>query len=760
MKSPKNKSRFPISIQAYMDEQQKLKKTIFPMRALLSTLFIFVASFVFSQNLDINPKPHEINLSGFMEVPTHFKLQQKNTDKATQYLLSTFFNNENTSTKGFSIIVGDIHGKFPEKLRKKVPTKSEGYYIDISRKNITVIGRDARGTYYGVRTLMALLNSAKIPLGNISDYPDVAARGVVEGFYGTPWSFGHRIRQIDFYGLNKLNTYIYGPKDDPYHSSPNWRKPYPESEANQLKKLIDRAEQNHVDFVWAIHPGQDIQWNDEDRAALLHKFELMYQLGVRSYAVFFDDISGEGTNPSQQARLLNFLNTEFVKAKKDVKPLIMCPTEYNKSWSKPDGGYLETLGKELDASIRIMWTGNRVVSDIDKETMEWINAKIQRKAFIWWNFPVSDYVRNHLLLGPTYGNGKNIANDVSGFVSNPMEHAEASKIAIYGVADYTWNMAAYQSEKNWLDALKVVMPESYNALEIFARHNSDLGSNGHLYRRDESASFAPEADIFLKNLEADQNIDNFDTIQKEFQAMVEASYILLNSTDNPVLLDEIRPWAEQFKLLAQSGISMLNMYKSLQAKQSKDFERSYHAIKAIKVQMYHLDHQENQNPYQPGVKTGTLVMTPLIDKSFVHLTKAYNKAFHKNLEAETNYNPHKLFTNVAQLKNQQITLRDRTLALNPPLEVIRLNPQSYFGFELQEAGPIKNIAYKLGPATINDNLELEISTDGTVWETLQTKEDKEVLQASVKQAVKYIRIINKSIETVEARIEQFTILVR
>ena len=88
-----------------------------------------------------------------------------------------------------------------------------------------------------------------------------------------------------------------------------------------------------------------------------------------------------------------------------------------------------------------MWTGNRVVADIDQETMKWINAKIQREAFIWWNFPVSDYVRNHLLLDSTYGNGTDIANTISGFVSNPMVHAEASKIAIYGVADYSWNMA-------------------------------------------------------------------------------------------------------------------------------------------------------------------------------------------------------------------------------------------------------------------------------------------------------------------------------
>lgn len=101
-----------------------------------------------------------------------------------------------------------------------------------------------------------------------------------------------------------MNTYIYGPKDDPYHSSPHWRLPYPEKEALQLQELVKTAQENEVDFVWAIHPGKDIRWNREDRELLIAKFEKMYQLGIRSFAVFFDDISGEGTNPQKQAELL------------------------------------------------------------------------------------------------------------------------------------------------------------------------------------------------------------------------------------------------------------------------------------------------------------------------------------------------------------------------------------------------------------------------------------------------------------------------
>ncbi|WP_240915519.1 beta-N-acetylglucosaminidase [Polaribacter sp. 20A6] len=742
------------------NNQQKKNKTNLKMRLTFLIAFVLVSNFSVAQSLDINPTPQQFMSEGSIEMPISFNIQQKNTDKATQHLLSSFFTTDNTDAKGFSIIIGDVDSKISRKLRRKVPGKAESYFIKSTKKSITIIGRDARGTYYGVRTLLALLQNKKMPLGEILDYPDVAARGTVEGFYGTPWSFEHRIRQIDFYGENKLNTYIYGPKDDPYHSSPNWRKPYPENEAAQLKKLIDRAEMNQVDFVWAIHPGKDIKWNDEDRKNLLNKFELMYDLGVRAYAVFFDDISGEGTNPKQQASLLNFLHTDFIKKKKDVKPLIMCPTEYNKGWSKPEGGYLKTLGKELDPSIRIMWTGNTVVADIDKETMNWINTEIDRNAFIWWNFPVSDYVRNHMLLGPTYGNGKDIANDVSGFVSNPMEHAEASKIAIYGVADYSWNMTEYQPEKKWLEALKVVMPKSYKALEVFARHNSDLGQNGHRYRRKESVSFSPKATAFLKQLKAGENIDNFKAVENEFHAMVEASYILLNSSDNAVLLDEIRPWVQQFKLLGQSGLGMLHMHTSLQAKQTDDFERSYNAIIAVKAEMYQIDRTKNQNPYQPGVKTATLVATPLIDDSFAYLTAAYNKEFNKNLAVASNYNPHLLFTNIKQLQNQQISLTDRTLVLNPPLEVIQIAANAYFGFELDKTTRVPNVQYQLENTSIYKKLELQTSTNGTTWATIKTEVKKDAIHVRVNKQVKYIRIINTSTENIETKIIHFKIEVK
>ena len=121
---------------------------------------------------------------------------------------------------------------------------------------------------------------------------------------------------MTFFGRNKLNTYIYGPKNDPYHTSPNWRKPYPEADAAHLAQLIKASDDACVKFTWAVHPGADIKWTDGDFNDIMAKFNQLYDLGCRSFAIFFDDIKGEGTNPQKQVAFLNRLTKEFVEAKR------------------------------------------------------------------------------------------------------------------------------------------------------------------------------------------------------------------------------------------------------------------------------------------------------------------------------------------------------------------------------------------------------------------------------------------------------------
>ena len=568
----------------------------------------------------LHPAPQQMSATGdSISIPTDYRMYvfEEGADEPALKLLYSFLP-YSAEKAGFGIYVGARGDKSVKKFSRNIPQKAEGYYLKIDDNNIVIAGADRRGLFYGVQTLLQLVENGKLPAVEITDYPDVPYRGVVEGFYGKPWSHMARLRQLEFYGRNKMNAYIYGPKDDPYHRTPDWRIPYPEEEAERMRELVQAATDNNVIFYWAIHPGQDIKWNDEDRDNLLRKFEHMYQLGVRGFAVFFDDISGEGTKADKQAELLNYIDDNFIQTKHDVAPLIMCPTEYNKSWTKLEGGYLATLGERLNKDIHIMWTGDKVVETIDMETLDFVNPLIKRKAFIWWNFPVSDYVQPHLLMGEVYGNGLDIKDDISAFVSNPMEYAEASKIAIQSIADYTWNMEAYDSRQSWLQAIRDLMPENAEYLKTFVSHNSDLGPNGHNFQRMESEEIAPALDTLLNEFRDKGTVNRqaYEQVARECNNIITASYMLLTAEDNRPLAKEIKPWLRYFRELGEYGCAVLDMVRTAAEKDTENFEAAYRRAKALRAIMHMTDDTSNRDHRQPGVKCGTKRLLPAFDSLF------------------------------------------------------------------------------------------------------------------------------------------------
>lgn len=730
----------------------------------LAIICLFAGCNVFAQNMDVQPVPQQISFAD-KQITLTETYQLSGETEANPYAvqeLKQVFAGKQPGKTGLHIYIGEKGDKAIRKFNRQIPDRQEGYYLSVNDKEIILAGNDERGTFYALQTLKQLLSNGELPVIEIKDYPSVRYRGVVEGFYGTPWCHDARLRQLKFYGENKMNTYIYGPKDDPYHSSPNWRLPYPEKEAGQLQELVKVAKENEVDFVWAIHPGQDIKWNQEDRDLLLAKFEKMYDLGVRSFAVFFDDISGEGTNPMKQAELLNYIDEHFVKVKPGVTPLIMCPTEYNKSWSDPAKGYLTTLGDKLNPSIQIMWTGDRVISDITQDGIQWINERIKRPAYIWWNFPVSDYVRDHLLMGPVYGNDTRIADQMSGFVTNPMEHAEASKIAIYSVASYAWNPARYDSEKTWKDAIRNILPGAAAELEFFAAHNSDLGPNGHKYRREESVTLQPVAERFMESYTKGQsyNEKDFALLQETFSKMAESGDILIAHNENPSLIAEMKPWLHQFKLLGETGNEVLAMVKAYEQNDQALFARKYKHVKALQQQMFQVDQTYNQNPYQPGIKTAGKVIKPLIDQTFATATDRYNRKYHTQLNAETDYMPHKLTSDINQIKNLPLQIKTNHIQLSPALEVIKWPGKGSLTIVLDQVYPGESIDIDFGKPEISAWGNLEVSENGNDWTKADFKQEKNRLKANLqKKPVKAVRFTNSGDKEQEIYLRQFIITV-
>ena len=645
------------------------------------------------KGLVINPVPHTMNLNG-----------EKSHDLSSGFSVKDrkgAFSNDlgflKTDKKGIPLTID-----FGEKAAAKAGVRSaEGAYsLSVSDKGVKITGFDERGAFYGLQTLRQVLESGKLPYLEINDWPDLKYRGVVEGFYGTPWSHEVRISLIDFYGQNKMNTYLYGPKDDPYHSCPNWRLPYPEDEARNIGELVKACERNRVDFVWAIHPGQDIKWNEEDYGNLLNKFNLMYDLGVRSFAIFFDDISGEGTNPTRQAELLNRLNSEFVKVKGDVRPLIVCPTDYSRLWANPGpNGNLSIYGKILDPSIEVFWTGDYVCSDLTEETMEWVNTRIKRPAFYWWNFPVTDYARHIIMQGPAYGLDKSLTgDDLCGIVSNPMEHGEASKIALYGVADYSWNIAGYNPLDNWERGLAELVPDATDAYRTFAIHSCDTETG---YRRSESW----ETETFLVD---NYTEEQYDALMAEFRKIREVPGEMEEGCGNGLLLDELRPWLTEFGKLGVRGEKALELVKVLEDGDYAAFWPAY---------TENLMTQEELDSYNAH-KCGTLKLQPFYENAMDDL----GVMFFESLSGERSSVMHGMgsFNNSFSTQTKLMFDNDSTTYYTSG---VAQSKGSWIGVDLGSVIPVKEIFILQGRNSVDDvdyfdHAALQYSEDGKTWKTL------------------------------------------
>lgn len=646
-----------------------MKKTLFSVAALLLGGCLSMQA----QVSLVNPVPHQVERQAGAAVVKAPKAWAITADAGRhQDVVRLLQQAEGAKAGGakatFKLTIGVKGDKAVKKYAKKIPAKAEGYYLEVTSKGAVLAAADEVGLFWAAQTWMAMLSEGKMEYCTITDYPDVPYRGVVEGFYGTPWSHQARLSQIAFYARHKMNVYIYGPKDDPWHRD-KWREPYPEVEAKRISELATYARSLGVNFYWAIHPGVDIKWTEQDRDYLVAKLEKMYDLGVRSFAVFFDDIWGEGTRADKQAELLNYVDNNFIQKKHDVAPLIMCPTEYNRAWANDEKGYLRTLGTKMNQGIEIMWTGNSVVHCIDRESQEWINQRINRKSYIWWNFPVSDFVRDHILLGPAYGNDLDIAETMSGFVSNPMEHAEASKISLYGIADYTWNMPAYDYQADWEKGLREVLPNNYEALRTFALYNKDLGPNGHGFRREEGDELKDIAQQALAGQSSARQ-----ALALKCEELGIAVDLLLNDDSNPELLRELRPWLLQGKNVAAYGQAVVSLAEAATKTQKgtglRSFENYYQQARSLQKQMYDLENSSVRHALQPGIKVATKVLMPTLNELFAKAVNQYNANNGTDLNPVAEYNPFRLTSNVQQLALLPVTAKGNDVNVTPALEVI------------------------------------------------------------------------------------------
>ena len=74
--------------------------------------------------------------------------------------------------------------------------------------------------------------------------------GYIEGYFGKLLSWNEREEILQQIVHQKLNTYFYCPKEDPYHRL-DWKTPYPEKEKKSLKEFITKCDSKKINFFFA-----------------------------------------------------------------------------------------------------------------------------------------------------------------------------------------------------------------------------------------------------------------------------------------------------------------------------------------------------------------------------------------------------------------------------------------------------------------------------------------------------------------------------
>ena len=235
--------------------------------------------------------------------------------------------------------------------------------------------------------------------------------GVIEGFYGRPWSHADRLSTIDLLAEHGGNWYVWAPKAAPRHRDA-WREPFTPDEIGEFGELAGRRD--GVGVSVGLTPGPDATTDE-----VIAKLRPAVDAGVHGLTLCFDDVP-ELDAASRHRDLANAVRRAF------GLPVWLVPTHYAGGVSSP---YLERLIDALDHEVLVMWTGSHVVCDTI--TVDDVNARRNatddHPPLIWDNTPVNDALMTEALhLGPYSGRDAKIRPSIAGVLVNPMEFARAS----------------------------------------------------------------------------------------------------------------------------------------------------------------------------------------------------------------------------------------------------------------------------------------------------------------------------------------------
>ncbi|MFK9093032.1 beta-N-acetylglucosaminidase domain-containing protein [Bacillus salipaludis] len=628
-------------------------------------------------------------------------------------------------------------------------TKIDAYQLKIQKNTITILGKDTDASFYGVVTLNAILAQAagkEVRNLTIQDYANTKIRGFIEGYYGIPWSNEDRMSLMKFGGKFKMTSYVFAPKDDPFHRE-KWAEVYPPEKLAEIKEMAEVGNENKTRFVWTISPlaevakisqtgGDPMLKLQENTDKMLAKFEQLYDVGVRQFGVLGDDV---GSLPRDYVIALMHSVSDWAKAKGDVYDILYCPASYNSSWAW-NPAELNAYEQGFDKNIQIFWTGSTTCAPIVQSTIDTFktrsNGGVERRDPLFWlNWPVNDVDMSRVFLGKGEMLQPGIKN-LAGAVTNPMQEAEASTVALFAIADYTWNTETFNAQKSWEDGFNYIEPDAAAELHTLAKHMSDADPNG--LKLSESEDIKSLLDSITSKVNNGSSLkDSAPEAVAELQKIADAANGFLAKTKNEKLKKELEPFVKALRDMVLADIEFIKTDLAIGA--GNKAETWDHFAKATALRQQSLN-------YDRPLLSGTMKTTPAKKRLQPFTTNLENKISPKVaalLDLEKAETKASIFTNVDAYKNVSIN-EEKSVTSITNAGAMTLHKDEYFGIKLSRVKDVTEIQ-----APSEKGLTLETSLNGIKWE--------KVISNTAPSDARYVRLLNKQAKPVEFTLDIFKV---
>jgi hypothetical protein len=263
---------------------------------------------------------------------------------------------------------------------------------------------------------------------------DTRKLGVLEIFFGPPWTNEERRSWADFLGREQMGFYLYGPKADS-RLRKNWLDPWPENYLAELTSMAKVFQSKGVRFAVALSPfGLRNSIDLAAKRAVQAKCLQLRAIGIDFLGLFFDDMPSTDGLADMQLEVL------AVAREAVGVPVVFCPSYYStdpildKVFGARPADYLARIGKEIPADVEILWTGPQVISsEIGAGHLRETAAVLGRQPFLCDNLFANDGPKNckFLKLRPAEGRTPEALTESSFWSLNLMNQAVISQLLAY-----------------------------------------------------------------------------------------------------------------------------------------------------------------------------------------------------------------------------------------------------------------------------------------------------------------------------------------